>query len=58
MRSQLGMRKLDKEIHGWKKNLLEHLQNVAVERALKQILRNQPAGRQDSGRSRRRWFDA
>jgi hypothetical protein len=54
IRSQLGMKKTDKQIQERKKNWQEHLQSMPSERALKQILHYQSIGRHDPGRPRRR----
>jgi hypothetical protein len=53
IRSQLGTRKLSKQIHERKRNWLKHLQRISSERVPKQL--NQPIGRRDPGRSRKRW---
>jgi hypothetical protein len=54
IRSQLGMRKLDTQIHERKKNWLEHQQRMPSERASKQFIYYQPTGRRDPGKPRRR----
>jgi hypothetical protein len=56
IRSQVGMRKLDKQIRERKKNWLQHLQKMPSEIAPCQLLYYQPIGRRDPRRLRRRWL--
>jgi hypothetical protein len=57
LRSQLGMKKLDKQIRERKTNWLELLQRMPSERAPKVRLYCQPIGRRDPGRPGKRCLD-
>jgi hypothetical protein len=59
IRSQLRMRKLDKQVHERNKNWLEHLQRMPSERSSKQLSYYRLIGRCDPGKRRKmvRWLD-
>jgi hypothetical protein len=52
--SQLGMGKLDKQIHERKENWLEYIQRMPSKRAHRPLLYYQQVCRRDPGRSRKR----